>query len=65
MRRPLQLMSQAPAIPRQDARLASHIADEVYRTLKANQPKESFRRSESQMLGNAAMQLRRAGMKQG
>jgi hypothetical protein len=37
----------------------------VYRTLKANQPKESFRRSESQMLGNAAMQLRRAGMKQG
>lgn len=51
--------------PRQDARLASHIADEVDKTLKANQPKDSFRRSQPQALGEMAMQLRRAGTKMG
>ena len=51
--------------PRQDARLASHIADEVDRSLKANQPKDTFRRSQPQVLGAMAMELRRAGTKAG
>lgn len=51
--------------PRQDAHFANLIADHVDHALKANQPKDTFRRSESQMLGNAAMQLQRAAGRQG
>lgn len=53
------------ANPRQDRMLANTIADEVGRALKDNQPKDTFRRSESQIWGNAARQLQRDGRRQG
>lgn len=51
--------------PRQDRNFANLIADHVDRALKANQPKDTFRRSESQILGNAARALQRDGRRQG
>ncbi|WP_353641962.1 phage tail tape measure protein [Mesorhizobium sp. WSM2239] len=50
---------------RQDAHLAHQIADHVDRALKANQPKDGFRRSQGQVLGEAARMLQRAGARQG
>lgn len=51
--------------PRQDRNFANLIADHVDRALKANQPKDTFRGSQGQALGEAARMLQRAGARQG